>query len=565
MISKAAKVQCVISSDPLFPLVPVSNSGYFHLYYCYVTDAAASGDLQTDGDIGKSTKLGAAELQSLQGRDLASVDSSWLSSDAMGSLEGGGKSKKGGNTSWDQFEVNKRLYNVNSSYDENLYTKPLNRNELTRDQIKKADKYAKEIEGTRSSNVHLQEERGQVMERDMDEEDLYSGVLRPAAAPSPTAKAPKAASSSSSGGSWRRAVTGEPSSPTTVPTSAAPPGLSKGNKPCPMAGGNVKAKNAGKGKSGPARVASPPAYDDDFIPVPSNAEGARKSPPATAAATAPKSQQPDASGGKGTQEKRAESPDISFFAVPEEKPPPALGKGEEPKTEKKEPVTAEVSADKKDLAPAVAVATSSKLNANAKEFKFNANAKEFVFTPKAATAPATAPVVPAGQAVNPGGKQHGGNRRFDSHGGNQGYQSHGYPENGYGGPPQQWAHGGSMMYSNGGMMMNGPIVPPVGEMPMMGGYPIYPDMGYGGGGPMMGHVPGQMYPNAPPMHMGPGGYDPSYGGAGPHMGGRGGGRGGYGGGRGGRGNYNAGGAHGTGQQGDGAARGRYESSQSCSY
>ncbi|CAM9260815.1 unnamed protein product, partial [Ectocarpus fasciculatus] len=279
-----------------------------------------SGDLQTDGDIGKSTKLGAAELQSLQGRDLASVDSSWLSSDAMGSLEGGGKSKKGGNTSWDQFEVNKRLYNVNSSYDENLYTKPLNRNELTRDQIKKADKYAKEIEGTRSSNVHLQEERGQVMERDMDEEDLYSGVLRPAAAPSPTAKAPKAASSSSS--------------------------------------------------------------------VPSNAEGARKSPPATAAATAPKSQEPDASGGKGTQEKRAESPDISFFAVPEEKPPPALGKGEEPKTEKKEPVTAEVSADKKDPAPAVAVATSSKLNANAKEFKFNANAKEFVFTPKAATAPA---------------------------------------------------------------------------------------------------------------------------------------------------------------------------------
>ena len=42
----------------------------------------------------------------------------------------------------------------------------------------RAERLAKEIEGTASRNIHVQEERGQVSEQDgdWDEEDKYSGV-----------------------------------------------------------------------------------------------------------------------------------------------------------------------------------------------------------------------------------------------------------------------------------------------------------------------------------------------------------------------------------------------------
>ena len=44
--------------------------------------------------------------------------------------------------------------------------------------MERAEKLAKEIEGTASGNIHVQEERGQVAEHDADwdEEDRYSGV-----------------------------------------------------------------------------------------------------------------------------------------------------------------------------------------------------------------------------------------------------------------------------------------------------------------------------------------------------------------------------------------------------
>jgi PAB1-binding protein PBP1 len=49
---------------------------------------------------------------------------------------------------------------------------------MTKDQLEKAERIAKEIEGQQSSNIHMQEERGHALEREIDEEDLYSGVLR---------------------------------------------------------------------------------------------------------------------------------------------------------------------------------------------------------------------------------------------------------------------------------------------------------------------------------------------------------------------------------------------------
>jgi len=45
--------------------------------------------------------------------------------------------------------------------------------------IQHAEQLAKEIEGSSmlSGNIHMEEERGKVVEGDYDEEDLYSGVL----------------------------------------------------------------------------------------------------------------------------------------------------------------------------------------------------------------------------------------------------------------------------------------------------------------------------------------------------------------------------------------------------
>ena len=79
---------------------------------------------------------------------------------------------------WNQFEANTRLFNVKNTYDENIYTKKIDLSKVSKAQLMKAEKLAREIEGCSSTNSHLQEERGQKVEYDMDEEDLYSGVLR---------------------------------------------------------------------------------------------------------------------------------------------------------------------------------------------------------------------------------------------------------------------------------------------------------------------------------------------------------------------------------------------------
>mmetsp|Transcript_106582 Transcript_106582/g.208981 ORF Transcript_106582/g.208981 Transcript_106582/m.208981 type:complete len:739 (-) Transcript_106582:162-2378(-) len=126
-----------------------------------------SSEFQTDTAIKKH-----GDMSHLSGRNLQSIDSSWLDTKGDMSLEG----KSGKN--WDQFEANKRLFNVKDTYDENLYTKRLDLKSMTAEQIARADRLAREIEGSASTNIHLQEERGQVTEGDWDEEDRFSGVLR---------------------------------------------------------------------------------------------------------------------------------------------------------------------------------------------------------------------------------------------------------------------------------------------------------------------------------------------------------------------------------------------------
>ena len=49
---------------------------------------------------------------------------------------------------------------------------------ISKAQLLKAERIAKEIEGTSSHNIHIREERGFKIDSGIDEEDLYSGVIR---------------------------------------------------------------------------------------------------------------------------------------------------------------------------------------------------------------------------------------------------------------------------------------------------------------------------------------------------------------------------------------------------
>ena len=55
-----------------------------------------------------------------------------------------------------------RLFNVKSTFDENLYTTPLDKDSLSREQMARAERMALEIEGKTSSNIHMREERNMV-------------------------------------------------------------------------------------------------------------------------------------------------------------------------------------------------------------------------------------------------------------------------------------------------------------------------------------------------------------------------------------------------------------------
>lgn len=83
-------------------------------------------------------------------------------------------------TGWDQFEVNRKLFGVTTSFDESIYTTPLNMSAPDfREKEMQAARLAKEILTSQAGNVHLAEERGQCLGADYDdEEERYGAVLR---------------------------------------------------------------------------------------------------------------------------------------------------------------------------------------------------------------------------------------------------------------------------------------------------------------------------------------------------------------------------------------------------
>ncbi|KAI9260045.1 hypothetical protein EDC94DRAFT_611568 [Helicostylum pulchrum] len=96
----------------------------------------------------------------------------------LGLLEGDLETSTGG--SWDQFAANEKLFGLTTDFNEEIYTTTLNRSAPGyKDREKKAIKMANEIQKTSSTNVHMLEERGMVVDDSgLDEEDLYGAVVR---------------------------------------------------------------------------------------------------------------------------------------------------------------------------------------------------------------------------------------------------------------------------------------------------------------------------------------------------------------------------------------------------
>ncbi|CAJ1950835.1 unnamed protein product [Sphenostylis stenocarpa] len=82
------------------------------------------------------------------------------------------------NRGWDQFETNKMLFGVQSTFNEELYTTKLEKGPQTRELEKQALRIAREIEGEETPDLHLAEERGLYHSFDIDEETRFSSVYR---------------------------------------------------------------------------------------------------------------------------------------------------------------------------------------------------------------------------------------------------------------------------------------------------------------------------------------------------------------------------------------------------
>ena len=106
-------------------------------------------------------------------RELTKTHSSWVQSSKQGSsLNELMKTDSGG--AYDQFA------NKKTTYKESLYNTTYDIRKFTKEQIDHAHKIEKEIMQSNSGgNVHVAEERGQVLLRDNEDEEIqYSGVIR---------------------------------------------------------------------------------------------------------------------------------------------------------------------------------------------------------------------------------------------------------------------------------------------------------------------------------------------------------------------------------------------------
>jgi hypothetical protein len=430
----------------------------------YFICLVASADLATDANISRR-----ANIAELDGRDLESVGSAWLAPETSTKIDRMSTHVQG---SWNQFEANKRLYNVQDTFDENLYTKRLDKSMLTREQQEKADRIANQIEKSSTSNIHLKEERGQLGDSlEIDEEDMYSGVIRtdqPAAGSAKGSNRGAPGSTASPAGTWRKME---------VSGMVSPSGSGKQKMTSPSGKNKPAAAETTASTSAPAPAA---AEEQVKFQSPALPPGFSQQPP-----------------GFNQDEATASKPTSPADTAPAE--------------EKAAPIAVDASAvDKKEVDTTTAAAAAPATPKSS--FTFNLGAAEFVpsfvKSPPTATTPSTPPANPVASphdgGAGGGGRGHGrGGGRGRGRGGRHGGQ-HYVDRNFQGG-------NGHMGFGPGQGMMSGmqmgydmnmyPGAMPYGMVP--GGMPMPFDGGYGGGG---------FYPPPPPGGYFVPQYDPSFGG-----------------------------------------------------
>ena len=123
-------------------------------------DDASGVSVATVRGVGTDTAISGGP-RTLMGRKLEKADAWVTPSTEVGSLEE--MRRQGGRAgSWDQFEANRRLFNVKSNFDEDQYTTRLDKSEFSYADKARAARLAREIERKSSRNVHVMEERGHV-------------------------------------------------------------------------------------------------------------------------------------------------------------------------------------------------------------------------------------------------------------------------------------------------------------------------------------------------------------------------------------------------------------------
>lgn len=163
-------------------ILDMNNVTQLHVKSCKV-ESLANHAAFTDAEI-------SSRVPPKKTKELEKAGSAWTSEITKASL-------KGNISGWDQFKANEEQFGVKAQFDENIYTTKLDKSNVSRSDRIKAERLAKEIENTSSSNMHIAEERNQVVNQDYDEEDRYSGVLKQQPKPrlnyAQAAAAPKAA------------------------------------------------------------------------------------------------------------------------------------------------------------------------------------------------------------------------------------------------------------------------------------------------------------------------------------------------------------------------------------
>ncbi|CAG8554065.1 14176_t:CDS:10, partial [Gigaspora rosea] len=119
------------------------------------------GNYSTDADISGRTEIRERELHK------------WTPDESGESL------KESANASWDQFAVNEQLFGLTTDYNEEIYTTKLDRSKADyKERERKAINIANEITRESTTNAHMLEERGYIVEDQMDEEERYGAVVR---------------------------------------------------------------------------------------------------------------------------------------------------------------------------------------------------------------------------------------------------------------------------------------------------------------------------------------------------------------------------------------------------